>query len=184
MSFLSQPITLQGLFGTKRVIGPIQVQVIISEETQDTLTITKQPVQTGSPITDHSFLEPTTLQMRILQQNNNFISGLQATFSGGGLGAIYKTFLDLQKTLQPFTVITPKRIYQNMLIASLRCSTDKTTENILALDVGLQQIILVNIGTTQIAIGNQGNPAVTQATQNLGQQQSIFSKIASFVGFQ
>ncbi len=174
MSFLSQPVTLQSVFGTKRMIDAITVQVIISEETNDTLSITKQPVQTGASITDHSFKEPTVLSMRILQQNNNLVSGFLSTFSGNGLAAIYQDFLDLQSKRSPFTVITKKRIYKNMLIAVLRQNTDKSTENILSLDITLQEVILVSIGVSQISPSNQANKAVTQATQNLGRQSALF----------
>lgn len=175
MSFLSQPITLQSVFGTKRMIGPIAVQVIISEDTNDTLSITKQPVQTGASITDHSFKEPTVLSMRILQQNNDLVSGFLSTFSGNGLAAIYQQFLDLQSSRSPFNVITKKRIYKNMLVAVLRQNTDKSTENILSLEVQLQEVILVSIGVSQISPLNQGNKASTQATQNLGRQSALFT---------
>lgn len=172
MSFI-QPITIQSIFGQKRIIGSIAVQVIISEETSDVLSITRQPVQTGASITDHAYKEPTVLNMRILQQDNDLVSGILSTFSGNGLAAIYKQFLDLQSTLVPFNVITPKRVYSTMLISSLRLTTDKNTENILALDVGLQQIILVTIGAATIATINQKNKKVTQATQSLGQKSAL-----------
>ena len=182
MSFLSTPITLQSVFGKKRMIGPITVQVILSEETNDTLTITKQPVQTGASITDHSYKEPTVLSMRILQQNNDLVSGILSTFSGNGLAAIYQQFLDLQASRQPFNVVTPKRIYKNMLVAALRQNTDKQTENILSLEVALQEVILVSIGVTTISPDNQGNKAVTQATQNLGRE-SALAVAAQALGF-
>lgn len=175
MSFLPQPITLQSVFGKKRLIGPIEVQVIVSEETADTLTITKQPVQTGASVTDHSYMEPTAFSMRIFQQNNDLVSGLLGTFSGNGLAAVYQKFLDLQSSRVPFNVITPKRLYKNMLIGSLRQNTDKLTENILSLEVGLQQVILVSIGTATISPSNQGNKKVTQSTQNLGRKSALLT---------
>lgn len=182
MSFLSQPVTLQSVFGKSRMVGPISIQVVISEETTDTLTITKQPVQTGSSITDHSFKEPTSLNMRVLQANNDLVTGLLSTFSGNGLAAVYQQFLDLQASREPFNVVTPKRIYRNMLIQSLRQNTDKQTENILSLEVGLQEIILVSIGVATISPLNQGNKAVTQKTQNLGRK-SALATAAQALGF-
>lgn len=172
MSFLPQPITLQSVFGKKRMIGPITVQVIVSEDTSDVLTITKQPVQTGASITDHAYMEPTTFSMRILQQDTG-IGQILSTFSGNGLAAIYETFLKLQRDRVPFNVVTPKRLYKSMLVASLRQTTDKNTENILALDVQLQQVILVSIGVTTISPSNQGNKATTQATQNAGRKSAL-----------
>ncbi len=182
MSFISQPITLQSVFGTKRKIGPITLQVIISEDTNDTLTITKQPVQIGASITDHAFKEPTVLNMRVLQKNNDLISGILATFSGNGLAAVYKQFLELQLERAPFDVITPKRIYRNMLISVLRLNTDKNTENILSLDITLQEVILVSIGVAQISPINQRNARVTQGVQKLGRK-SALAVAAQSLGF-
>lgn len=174
MSFLPQPITLQSVFGKKRLIGGIEIQVIISEETTDTLTITRQPVQTGASITDHSYKEPVVLNMKVLQQNNDLVSGFLSTFSGNGLSAVYKEFLDLQSNRVPFDVITRKRVYKNMLLASIRQNTDKQTENILALDIQLQEVMLVSIGVSQISRANQRNSGVTQGIQNLGRQSALF----------
>ena len=153
MSFLSQPITLQSIFGTDRQIGPITVNVVMNEETNDTLTITKQPVQQGAPITDHAYLEPTVLSMTIYQQNNSTLSGALQTFAGpgaGGLAQIYQQFLTLQKAMTPFNVLTPKRVYKNMLMSVLRCNTDRKTENILSLSVSFQYVNLVNVGTAMV----------------------------------
>ncbi len=187
MSFLSEPITLQGVFGTSRMIGDIKLQVIISEETNDTLSITRQPVQTGAAITDHAFKEPTVLNMKVLQQNNNLVTGFLSTFSGNGLAAVYKKFLELQSPSDgsgpvPFTVVTRKRIYKNMLMASLRQNTDKNTENILSLDIQLQEVILVSIGVAQIPASAQANRKVTQAILNTGRESALFDQFKLFTG--
>lgn len=183
MGFLSQPITLQSLFGTKRVIGPIQVQLVVSEDTTDTLTITKQPVQQGASITDHSYKEPAVLSMNILQQEQSIITGIVNTFKGGGLSQIYKQFLALQASRQPFNIVTPKRIYKNMLFAVIGVTTDKTTENILALRCSFQEVIFVNVGTAQVPAARQKNPGATQATTNLGKQSAISSLAQGVKGF-
>lgn len=175
MSFLSEPITLQSLFGKNRAIGPITVNVILNESTNDTLTITKQPVQQGASITDHAYKEPTVLSMSIHQKDNSLISGLLNTFSGNGLSKLYQQFLDLQSSRVPFDVITPKRIYHNMLMASLGVTTDKATENILALSVTLQEVIIVSVVTTQVPRIRQRNPGATGATQNAGKKSALLS---------
>lgn len=172
MGFLDQPITLQTLFGTKRTIGPITVQLIVSEDTVDTLTITKQPVQTGTPITDHSYKEPAVLSM-VIRQQPGIIEGIVNTFTGGGLAQIYKDFLDLQNLRQPFIVTTPKRVYRDMLMAVLRQTTDKTTETILSLSVTFQEVVFASVGTTLVPPSRQKHPRQTQGTQNTGKQSSI-----------
>lgn len=180
MSFLSQPITLQALFGARRQIGTLTVDAIISEDTNDTLTITKQPVQTGAAITDHAYLEPTILSMTILQQVSNPITQFVTTFAGAGtsgLAQLYQQFLDLQSQRIPFNVLTPKRIYKNMLMATLRLNTSKTTENILSLNITFQQVLFAAVGTTLVAPINQRNPGATQATQNIGKKSALLTGI-------
>lgn len=183
MSFLSQPITLQRLFGRgDRKIDDITVQVIINEETNDTLTITKQPVQTGASITDHAYKEPTVLTMNILAQDNeNFIPTFSQVLSNfaspgtNGLAEIYKRFIELQESRRPFIVLTPKRIYKSMLISVIRQVTDKNTENILSLGVSFQEVVIVTIGVATVPPVQQRLPKVTQAIQNKGKQSAFLT---------
>lgn len=56
----------------------------------------------------------------------------------------YKQLLSLQASREPFTVITGKRIYKNMLIRNLSVVTDQDTENVLVVSADLQEIIIVN----------------------------------------
>lgn len=172
MSFLSQPITLQSLFGTKRKIGNITVNVTISEGTNDTLTITKQPVQQGASITDHSFKEPTTFSMNIRFSDNLSVS----------LSKTYQNLQDLQNSRVPFDVVTPKRIYKNMLIAVLSMTTDKTTENCLAISISFQEVIIVKVSTTLVPRAQQKKPAKTGATEKGGRKSALLQG-ADAVGF-
>lgn len=180
MSFLAQPITLQALFGAKRQIATITVDAIITEDTNDTLTITKQPVQTGASVTDHAYLEPTILNMTILQQIKNPITQIASTFQGagnGGLAQLYQQFLDLQSQRVPFNVLTPKRIYKSMLMNVIRLNTSKSTENILSLNITFQQVLFASVGTTVVAPINQRNPGATQATQNIGKKSALLTGV-------
>lgn len=180
MSILSQPTTLATIFGSSRVIGNITVQCTISEDTNDTLTITKQPVQLGAPMTDHSYLEPTAFTMHILQQNNSgiipSISQLTSQYAApanGGLAQIYQQFLDLQALRTPFNVLTPKRIYKDMLIATIAQHTDRKTENILSLAISFQHVNLVPVGFMTVPAANQADAGATQATQKIGKQSTM-----------
>lgn len=175
MSFLTQPITLQSLFGPKRKIGPIDVQVVTDESTSDILTITKQPVQQGASITDHAYKEPTSFSMRILFKDQNIVSAFLNTFNGSGLSKIYQDLLDLQNSRQPFDIITPKRIYRNMLFASLGQTTDKTTENCLSIQASFQEIIIVSISAVQVPRSSLRNPGANGATQNAGKKSALLS---------
>lgn len=171
MSFLSQP--LQNIFiKPVRKIGTIGVQVVVNEATTDTLTITRQPVQQGASITDHAYMEPTAFTHTIYFA----AAGLEGLLGGGtSLDQIYKQLLDLQSSAIPFDIITPKRIYHNMLMASLGMTTDKQTENCLAIHASYQQIIIVPILATTVPRRNQKNAGSNGATQNGGAKSALFT---------
>lgn len=183
MSFLSQPITLQSLFGTKRVIvGGPEISVVIEENTSDRLTITKQPVQQGASITDHAYKEPTLLSMSVQFSDTNLVSGILNTFSGGGLKKIYEDLLEFQIRRTPFDVITPKRIYKSNLLALVTNLTNKQTENVLSIGLSFEQIVIVNIGTVQVDPRKLRSRASNAATQVSGPKSIIVSGVQAFTG--
>lgn len=178
MSFLSQPITLIPI-QPQRTIGSIQMQVVVTENTVDTLTITKQPVQQGASITDHSYLEPTVFSSTAcFKDNSQSLIGEINSFTSPstGLQKIYQTLLDLQASRTPFNIVTPKRIYSNMLMTGLSQTTDKTTENCLAVHMSFQQIIIVSVSAVVVPRINQKSPGKTGGTQKAGQKQSALFK--------
>lgn len=175
MSFLSQPLQ-NILLKPKRMIDTIEVQVVINENTNDTLTITKQPVQQGASITDHAYLEPTVFSTTIYFQANQGNLEFGNPFSSvNPLATIYQKLLDLQASRVPFDIVTPKRIYRSMLLATLSQVTDKNTENCLAITASFQQIVIVNVVTVQVSRSKQRNPGKTGATQPAGNKSGIRS---------
>jgi hypothetical protein len=152
------------------MIGSITTQVTLNETTTDTLTVTNQPVQQGASIADHAYQEPTVFGCTIYQQQvSNAIGIVTQTLS-----QIYQQFQNLQSSLTPFSIVTPKRIYNNMLMISLGMTTDKATENILALHLSFKQVILVSVSTTLVVRSNLKNPGSNSPTQNAGTKQSAF----------
>lgn len=181
MSFLSQPIQ-DVIFPGVRKIGDISLSVVINESTNDTLTITKQPVQQGATISDHSYKEPVTLSMTAYFKDNSF--NLANLFgSGNGLSKLYQELQDLQNSRETFTVVTPKRVYANMLMATLSQTTDKNTENCLAISMSFQEVIIVSVSTSTIPRIKQRIPAVTGATQNAGKKSALASLFEGIKGF-
>lgn len=184
MSFLSQP--LQTIFiRPKRAVGPIKVQVVVNEQSIDTLTITKQPVQQGASITDHAYLEPVSFSHTIYFAAPG-LEALVGSFIGGSgesLAQIYQKLLDLQSGAIPFDIVTPKRVYKNMLMATLTMTTDKQTENCLSIHASYQQIIMVPVSTAVVPRIAQRNPGSTQATQNTGNKSAALTLIQGIKNF-
>ncbi len=141
-----------------RAIGPIIPDVVIEEAHRDGLIITQHPVEAGASITDHAFKRPSEYEMRCGFSNSS--AGYE-----GYARQVYERLLALQNSRQPQTIFTGKRVYRNMLLADLAVVTDKHSENILAVQVRLQEIIIVSTKTTNTG-GTTDKGAQTGGTIN------------------
>lgn len=142
-----------------RSIGGVVAPCTLSERHYDTLTITDHPVEIGAQITDHSFLNPVTVDIVIA-----WGAGLREP-----LRLIYEKLLKLQSSRQPFDINTGKRKYKSMLIESIEETTDHNTENMLRISLHCRQIIIVSTSVTPLPnAADQANPDSTASTQNRG----------------
>ncbi len=151
--------TLLGGTGPVRSIGGIQAQCTIEEVHQDQLQITDHPVELGASISDHAFKLPVQVDVTI----------------GWGAGQvqplaqIYQRLLALQASAKPFSILTGKRKYRNMLITSISVTTDADTENVLLVRVSCREVILVQTQVTALPAGaTPADPSATAAPQNSG----------------
>jgi hypothetical protein len=163
----------EGLLSTvifrQRNIGGFVADVTIDERHDDQLTVTRNPVEQGAAITDHSFKEPAGLTVRVGYSN----SSPQSLGDPNYVQDVYQNFLELQASRQPFDVITGKRAYANMLITRLVVMTDEKTENALMLTVEMREVILVTTQTVSVpSTGVMRAPGVTGATQLQGTVQT------------
>lgn len=150
---------------SKRTIGPFSGYVCISEDSSDELEITQHPVQRGAAITDHAYLNPATVAIRFIYTPD--------LFSSTPLDQLYQELLNLQSSREPFTIVTGKRLYQNMLFRALRVDTDVRTENVLSVNGDFQQVILVDIEETNVPPKDQQKiPEKTDMTSNLGDKKA------------
>jgi hypothetical protein len=142
-----------------RVIDPdgynLQAQVTIDEDHDDELTITEHPVETGAAITDHAFKRPAEVRLRV---------GWSNAYVGGDVKQIYESILAVQNWRYPFRVLTGKRQYNNMLVASLRTHTDEKLEFSFVADIVFREIILVDTSTVQGQVGQTLNPQTNAPT--------------------
>lgn len=180
--------------GPTRSFAGISGYVTLGEGTVDAMEITKQPVQQGANISDHAFVKPVILSMQILFADNLTQSlaqmyqkllalqrptaAAQPTLAPGVLGPLPPTPLP---QLLPFNVVTPKRTYFNMLLATLGMTTDKKTENCLAITATFEQVILVPVTVTSVPRSQLKNPGSNGATQKVGQVSALKTS-AGFVG--
>lgn len=154
--------SLIGLFTTPiRMIGPIIPGIVIEEDHQDALTITDHPVERGANITDHAFKQPARLDIQC-QWSNTQASLFD--FSESYINTIYLQLRNLQIARSIITVVTGKRVYNNMLIESIGTRTDKETAYCLPVQLSLREIIIVQTTITSVPPADaQANPAQTGA---------------------
>ena len=141
-----------------RSLGPINTMVVTEEHATDELEITQHPVQQGSMIADHAYVKPAVLSVK-------FVMGAERA----PLHDLYRALLDLQAAREPFTVVTGKRQYVNMLFKSLSQTTDVHTERVLSITAQMQEVFITSVTIAAVPPRyRHTNPSKTGATENAG----------------
>ncbi len=162
----------------QRSIGGIVAQATIEERHHDELTITDHPVEMGANISDHAFLRPAEVTIRCGWSNSggDSLSGVLGGSTGDSyVRSIYQKLRELQGLREPFDLVTGKRSYKNMLLASLTITTDPRTENALMVTATCRQIIIVQTqAATMPPKDAQAKPGKTSVVVKQGFKQPIF----------
>lgn len=160
------------LAGQGRTIMGLFADVTIEEKHKDTVRSTDHPTEVGSPISDHAYKEPAKLNLKVgwsesAGRLNGFVG--DSIFSETmGLVAVYETLQTLADNFTLLIISTGKRLYTNMLIEDLSCTTDVDTEHVLMIEMQLKKLKLVKSVETTILLENQADPASTAEVQNAG----------------
>lgn len=168
-----------------RLIGNIIPDIVIEENTVDSWEVTAHPVQQGASISDHKYRKPISLKMSMMYQGG----------SASELGLVYQKLLDLQASVDLFDVMTPKRIYSNMEIISLSCTTDQRTENVLSITGEFREVVIVDVVVSNVpARAKHKNAKKTGGTSKTGaktakdtkppeDKNTLFKKTLNAIGF-
>lgn len=146
----------------KRMIGEFHADITLEEAATDTLQITEHPVQQGASITDHAYVKPASITIKTVFRAEE-----------AALSEVYEKLLTLQSSRIPIDVVTSNRIYKNMLLQSLSQTTNKSSENVLAIDFTLREVIFTSVEVVSVPEREkQREPRKTSATRNAGQRKS------------
>lgn len=152
----------RALFVPRQSIGQFTAYLTIEEIANDDIEITQHPVQEGSTITDHAYIKPSTVAMKLIFDNRT-----------DPIEEIYRNLVFLQSSRVLIDVVTTKREYSNMLIRSLTQTTDMQTNNVLSINLQLQQITITQIETVEVPErSKQKTPSLTGAKENAGKKQA------------
>jgi hypothetical protein len=146
-----------------RIIGTIIPDIVVEEIHHDQLQITEFPVETGAPISDHTFDRQPEVMMRCGFSNST-------AQTEGYVQEVYQLLLLLKAAHEPFNVTTGKRQYQNMLISSLLVTTDQQSEYALNVAVGLKGVLITSTdgGSGVAPASSQADPSQTSAVSQSG----------------
>lgn len=160
------------LSGRGRTIMGLFADVTVEDKHKDELKITEHPTEVGAPINDHAYKEAPEVSMKVgWSESAGKLNGLVGdSFLSGNtsLNIVYQTLIQLQESAVPLVISTGKRLYTNMLIKSLGCTTDLQTENVLMIDLTFKKINLVQTSETEVLVENQANPAETSGVSDGG----------------
>lgn len=121
------------IFAFSSVIGPVPIDVVVSEKHNVSLSITEIPIENGARITDHAFIMPKKLTLDCATKN---------------AAATFNALVAFQESRVPFTIVTGLFIYENMLIKSIDAERDAQYSQILKFTAELQEIIIVSTAYT------------------------------------
>ena len=153
----SEPVIIE------RSVGDIAFEVTVEERHDDSLTITEHPVEKGAAISDHAYKNPMEVVIT---------AGISGKDGESVPKETYEKLLELQASREPFTIITGKREYENMLVQGISVTTDENTENVLMVTLDCREVIIVETETTQVPASRQAHAAKTQKTQQGGTKQA------------
>jgi hypothetical protein len=175
----------------QRKFATFQNYLTVEEDHRDEAIITQHPVDSGAVMSDHIYLKPPTVKLRLGWSNSD----------DGASGPTYvidtyKNLLALKNARKLFSVFTGKRIYNNMFVASLSVPTNSQSEYSMIADCELTQLLLVNTksvagkptSTTAAPASNPGaqaSPKTNQPTTDTGQnypEASGFNHLESGTG--
>lgn len=194
---------------TKKSIGGIELDAVLSETHNNQVRLTKNPVELGADITDHAIVEPkkinilaqvsdTPLGTTAFGQIVDLVTGLFGSSTTQNItrsNAAYKAMVQLMEEREPIEVQTKLKLYQDMVITSLSVTQDKNTSRIVLMTIGLEEVLItesqiVKLDPEQLQEGSTREQATSaekkgrqeSATPSETTNKSVLKSITSWVG--
>lgn len=173
---------------TKKSIGGIELDAVISESHSNRVRVTKNPIELGADITDHAIIEPKSIRIlaqvsdsplgaAALGQIVDLISGLFGTSTTENItrsNAAYNAMVQLMEQREPIEVQTKLLLYSNMIITSLSVIQDKDSSNVTLMDITLEEVFITESKSVKLDQSQLSGSAKSQASsaENKGRQEA------------
>lgn len=194
---------------TKKSIGGVQLDAVLSETHNNSVRTTDNPVELGADITDHSITEPIQLKIvaevsdtplggAAFSQIVDLVTGLFGSSTSSNVtrsNAAYNALIQIQNAREPIDVQTRLKLYKNMLITNINVIQDKDTSRIVRMNIELKEVIItssvvVQLSAEQLAAGSpkeQAQSAVKRGRQEAkpvseATNKSVLKSVIDWVG--
>ena len=174
---------------TKKSIGGIELDAVLSETHVNQVRLTKNPIELGADITDHSIVEAKRINI-VAQVSDNplgsaafgqiidLVTGLFGTSTTQNItrsNAAYAAIVQLMETREPIEIQTKLKLYSDMLITGLSTTQDKNSSRIVLMTLNLEEALItesqiVKLTPKQLKQGSareQGSSAESKGRQEV-----------------
>lgn len=148
MAFFGDLISnIKGLFWEQINLNGYVFDAYLRMESHESLTVTRNPVESGSSVTDHAYVNPKifTFEIGMTDTAQGKVFG-QFGFLDRSVNA-YKLLSKWLNDREPLTLNGKYGFYKNILISDIRTNDDYTTYNGMRAAVVLEEI---NVTSTQL----------------------------------
>lgn len=181
-------MSYDALLYCKTNIGGYFFDGFITVDIKSELNITSNPVETGSSVVDHAYMQPKEIEMQI-KMSDVLQSLVAGQFTGGWSRSAnaYNALAKIQQDRIPVAVLCRLGLFNNMLIKSITANDDSDTYQALDCKVVLVEIPIARVKTVEISSESQTTintemGKINALTTNDIQDQSILYTIVNGVG--
>lgn len=173
----SLPYSLEALLlGRKREFAGIIPDVIISEEHENEVIVTRHPVDTGANVADNAYCLPAVINCQFGWSDSSRLLNSILDFSiFKGLTTtkdVYEKLLELQAKREPFALSTGKKQYPAVIITKLKTTSTVDTESALVVDITFEEIRFAKTKEVTLQEAQQKNPQQTASVNQGGNKTS------------
>lgn len=147
-------------------IGDVDISVSINETHAHAATVTDNPIETGSSVTDHVQISGVELTMESLVSDAPSADPDEAPALSPA--SAYLLLQRLFKNREPFDVRTSLATYENMVVRRLAVTRNKDTGAVLRFTAELKQLLFAHSETVLVP-APEVKPLASKST-NLGQK--------------
>ena len=144
-----------------RSMGGLVFDAVFEETHEADLEVTDNPVETGVVVSDHAFMKPLRVKISAGVSDTPLAAVTDDPFASdaGRSRRAFELLTELQKRAEPFIVQTGLKLYENMIITSIRTSQDKDSSGALLFTAELREVIIVY---TQVVTYPPRKPGATK----------------------